>query len=52
MHVVLRLEKLTFFLQDGYVRAINALPANLPKIEWALYKAKIPVAGKGHNDCT
>lgn len=31
--------------QDGYVKTINALPANLPKIDWAHYKAKIPVAG-------
>ncbi len=31
---------------DGYVRNISVLPENLPKIDFAGYKAKITVAGK------
>lgn len=30
---------------DGYLRKMTALPENPPKIDWASYKAKIPVAG-------
>ncbi len=35
--------------QDGYVRAIAALPDALPKIDFAAYKAKVAVTGMVDN---
>ncbi|KAJ8931230.1 hypothetical protein NQ314_015889, partial [Rhamnusium bicolor] len=30
---------------DGYLRRVLAYPETAPAIDWAFYKAKVPVAG-------